>query len=226
MLTLVQARMSSSRLPGKTLSRIGGRPVLDWVLHRLVLAGISDPVVITSDDSADDVIEQHCGDVAVACSRGSLTDLLDRSYWAARHQLRFHRRVDTVIRITADCPLLDPWLLREMADLYRADRLDYATVTGCPEGLHQEMFSYDLLERAWLYASSPDEREHVVPWMLNQLIRRGAVQWDGPNQGRYTLDTQDDLRRLRRLYTLSRGRLFDMPAAEIIQLDQHATAAA
>src|ERR1051326_1059183 len=120
---IIQARMGSSRFPGKVLADLGGRPMLWHVVHRTKGATmLRDVVVATSDSPADDPIAQFCAAVAINCFRGSENDVLDRFYQTARHY-----RADTVIRITADCPLIDPSVIDRVVQRFLEGDLDYVS---------------------------------------------------------------------------------------------------
>lgn len=216
-LTVIQARMTSTRLPGKALIRVGNRTILEWVWHRLCKceADIGKVIVATSAEKSDDPISRLCLRNHVPCYRGAKDDVLDRFY----HAVRFHD-ADPVIRVTADCPLLCPELLDRMVAAYRDAGADYATVHNAPTGLVQEMLSRRALDESWAQASTPFDREHVVTWLLDgghgyKLVSVNAgfpqAGWD------LSVDTPKDLGLLRRLYEVTNGRLFDLDAGQIIQ---------
>lgn len=224
MLTVVHARMTSRRLPGKALIRVGDKTILEWVLHRLRLAGIDDPIVATSTDPSDDPIENLCNQIGVAYFRGSLDDVLDRTYRAAHY---YNRETDAVIRITADCPLLDPDLLKRTIAKYRQGGYDYVVTAGASPGFGQEIISMAALEQSWRQATDPFDREHVVTWWLHNGRKTGFVDgFDLESSHRFTLDTPNDLARLQQLYAASNGTLFDLSGKEIIRLCHHRASAA
>jgi spore coat polysaccharide biosynthesis protein SpsF (cytidylyltransferase family) len=214
--TIVQARLNSRRLPGKCLLRVGDRTILQHVLHRLSLcdADLGPIVVATSTAPSDDALAAHCHRIGVDCYRGSLDNVLDRY-----HACALQYNADTIIRVTADCPLLCPQLLAQTIDGF--DGADYATVTNAPTGLAQEMFSMRALERSWAEATSLRDREHVVTHMLH---RRGLdARWlPAPHFlrvrdfWRLTVDHPTDLGLLRRLYDLTNRRLFDLDSRTIV----------
>jgi glutamate-1-semialdehyde 2,1-aminomutase len=201
---VIQARMASTRLPGKVLADLAGRPVIDWVVQAArKIVGVDMVVVATSDEVSDDPIADWCRGSAVVCVRGSRSDVLDRFRAAAEHT-----NADIVLRLTADCPLLDPRLCGEVLALLRCD-LDYAT--NCepqtyPDGLDCEAFTRDALDRALAQAELDSDREHVT-----QVFRRlpddfaqdcATSSVPGVAMHRWTLDTPQDLDYLRQLIVL------------------------
>lgn len=190
---IVQARMSSTRLPGKVLLPLAGREVLAHVLDRLDFCKTLDEVVVaTSTDPSDDVLAQWCGSRGVPVFRGSLQDVLDRYYQCAKDN-----RATAVVRITADCPALDPTLVDEVVRGFHADGYDLFYLGGeFPDGLDCEVFAFAALERAWREAVLPSEREHVGPYIMNhpEWFRLGSLQkFKGLAHHRWTLDEPRDL---------------------------------
>ena len=119
---IIQARMSSSRLPGKVLQEIAGKPMLAWVAERAARAkGIDQVVVATTDDASDDLLELICAKLGLACHRGSLYDVLDRYYTAARAF-----QADVIVRLTGDCPLIDPGVIERTLEVFRSSHADFA----------------------------------------------------------------------------------------------------
>lgn len=160
---MIQARMSSKRLPGKVLMKIDGRPMLSYMLERVAAArNINKVVLITSIHPSDDPIAQLCKENNILCYRGSLDDVLDRYYQAAK---KF--RVDTIVRLTGDCPLMDPQMIDNVIEAYKKNNYDYVANTippkwTVPEGMDVEVFSFEKLREAWKNAKKPSEREHVT----------------------------------------------------------------
>ncbi len=187
-LAIIQARMSSSRLPGKVMQDIAGKPMLQHVIERARAARLVDQVVLaTTNDPSDDVLQHFCQEQGHPFYRGSLNDVLDRFYRAA-----FQFQADVIIRLTADCPLLDPKLidltllallgmplaldesrndqLRTNAS-HAAQSLDFAAnrlpppwKRTLPIGLDVEACSMSALEQAWRQADKDFQREHVMPY--------------------------------------------------------------
>lgn len=169
-LGILQARVSSTRLPGKVLKPLLGIPMLMRQIERLKKARKIDRLVIaTSLEAADDAIESLCIASGIACFRGSLDDVLDRCYKAACTYSPNH-----VVRLTADCPLTDPALIDDVIDFYLGGGYDYASNSveaTFPDGLDVEVFSFSCLEQAWREAALPSQREHVTPFIHQQPLR-------------------------------------------------------
>lgn len=208
--------MGSQRLPGKVLADVAGRPLLSYMLERVRRCRTVDQVVVaTSTSPEDEAIEALCKREEVACFRGSQQDVLDRYYQAARHIGQGHEDALVVVRLTADCPLIDPAIVDEAVRCYRAaaGKLDYVsnTVTRTyPDGLDVEVFSFQALARAWREARRPEEREHVTPYMIRANghagaqppFRLGAIH-SARNYAhwRWTVDYPEDLALIERLFS-------------------------
>ena len=167
---IIQARMGSSRLPGKVLRDLCGYPMVGWVARRSGRAALVDQVVVATTRSAqDDPVAVFCHQAGIACFRGDEFDVLDRYYQAALDQ-----QADIVVRLTADCPLNDPQLIdatvetlvREKLD-FTANRLPPPYQRTYPIGLDVEAATFRALEMAWNDARERFEREHVMPYLYN-----------------------------------------------------------
>ena len=199
---IIQARMSSTRLPGKVMADIAGKPLLERVVRRTRQAKSASLVMVaTTDGPQDDVIEEFCEKACTAYFRGSEQDVLDRYYQSAKSVLP-----DAVVRITADCPLIDPIVIDTVAKIFLESNCDYASNTiepTYPDGLDTEIFSYKTLERAWKEARLRSEREHVTPYMWKhpQLFRLVNVKNNKDlSKLRWTVDTAEDLEFVRCVY--------------------------
>jgi spore coat polysaccharide biosynthesis protein SpsF len=218
-IAIIQARMGSTRLPGKALMDMEGRTVLARVVSRLRRATRIDEIAVATTNSADDdVIVRECSRLNISSFRGSENDVLDRYYQAARVFT-----ADAVVRITSDCPVIDPGLVDETIGLFLRKQADYTSNTFSPiypRGLDVEVFTIAALEKAWRDARKPYEREHVTPYFyehpeLFQLVSlRGQVDH---SRYRWTLDTAEDLALLRTIYARFGGK-DDFSWCEIIQL--------
>ena len=186
---IIQARMSSSRLPGKVLRKIAEQPMLAHVVERARQARLVDQVLVaTTTDPSDDEIQRFCEARGYPCFRGSLPDVLDRYYqamtWIAAAR---PSRADIIVRITADCPLLDPAvvdltiqtflgnadekrLAGEAAYDFAANRLPPPWTRSLPIGLDTEVCSFAALERAWKEADQRFHREHVMPYLYEGVV--------------------------------------------------------
>jgi spore coat polysaccharide biosynthesis protein SpsF len=199
---IIQARMGSTRLPGKVLMDLRGRTVLARVVGRLRRATRVDEIVVaTTDCVADDAIVRECSRLGVSTFRGSEVDVLDRYYQAAR---LFAAGI--VVRITSDCPVIDPQLVDETICIFHQQRGDYASNAfprTYPRGLDTEVFTIAALEQAWRDAREPYEREHVTPYfyehpeLFRLVSQRGQIDY---SQYRWTLDTAEDLELLHTIY--------------------------
>lgn len=199
---VVQARMGSTRLPGKVLKNIGGESALARVVQRLRRSRrLSEVVIATSASSADAAIVREAERLGVRCFRGSELDVLDRFYQAARV---FH--ADVVVRITSDCPLIDSEVADHTLQAFIKDQPDYASnglERTYPRGLDTEVMSAEALACAWRKANQPHEHEHVTPFLYEhpELFRILSVTNDVDDSAyRWTLDTADDLEFIRAVY--------------------------
>lgn len=199
---LIQARMGSSRFPGKVLQDLSGHPMLWHVVDRVRRASTVDKVVVaTTDHAVDDPIARFCEQDGIGCFRGSEQDVLDRFYRAAQAN-----GADVVIRITADCPLIDPAIIDKVVARFERGDCDYASNAiryTYPDGLDTEVFSFAVLERAWREASKPSEREHVTPYLRTDKFHTANVESEipvSPARYRWTVDHPADLEFVRRVY--------------------------
>lgn len=211
---IVQARMSSQRLPGKVLADLRegdgrSRAVLDWVVGRASRATLLDDLVVaTSDDCGDDPLAEHCSTRGVRVHRGSLRDVLDRFHGAAQES-----RADVVVRITGDCPLVDPAVIDEVVrehrdggSTYTSNRLPPPHPRSWPVGLDVEVVNASALARAWREARRPHHREHVMPWFYEEPRRFPVTLVDSPVDAgdvRWTVDTAADLTAVSELVRLA-----------------------
>ncbi|MGW4482864.1 cytidylyltransferase domain-containing protein [Amycolatopsis sp. NPDC004368] len=191
---VIQARSSSTRLPGKVLRPLAGRSVLGWVVRAAAAApGVDQVVVATSDAADDDAVAEEASRCGALVARGPLDDVVARFGVA----LSLHP-ADAVIRLTADCPLLDPALIGRLAAVWRAEpSLDYVSTTlvrTLPRGFDAELVRADVLVEQVSVASGPD-REHVTSAIYRQPERyscTGVVVSPAADDLRVTLDTPED----------------------------------
>ena len=189
---IIQARMSSTRLSGKVLMPLVGKPVLWHVVNRIrACKTIAEVVVATSTDVTDDVIETWCRGADVSSYRGDLNDVLDRYYQAG-----LIHAADIVVRITADCPVVDPTIVDEVVRGYLAGGYDFYGLSGeFPDGLDCTVFAFNALARAWREAALPSEREHVGPYIEKhpEMFKSGGfTKFTGLSHHRWTLDEPRD----------------------------------
>lgn len=201
-LIIVQARMTSTRLPGKVLLPLADEPMLTRLVERLRRVQRADGIVIaTTSNATDDPIATLCAQLGVPCHRGSEHDVLSRYADAAR----LHG-VDVVVRITADCPLIDPVLIDQVIAAYEEGDSDYVSnmlPPTWPYGMAVEVFSATALAQAHTEATQPAEREHVTPfvyWHPERYRLRNVASPVDLSQHRWTVDTPEDYELVRRLF--------------------------
>src|SRR5262249_28739919 len=209
---VVQARMGSTRLPGKTLGETAGKPLLAHLVERVAASKfVEDVIIATTAHARDDVIASFADARGLKCHRGSETDVLDRIHGAVQ---RFG--VDAIVRVTPDCPLLDPRVVDVVVDAYRSGQYDYvanAAPRTYPDGLDVEVFSRAALERAWREARLPSEREHVTPYLRTSGTFRILNIEHVPDLSslKWSVDTAEDLEFARAVYAALEGHgLFSM----------------
>lgn len=220
---IVQARMGSSRLPGKVLADIAGRPMLAHVLRRAArIDGVDQCMVATTWGDEDQPVANLCADLRVACYRGHPTDVLDRYYQAAREA-----GADVIVRLTGDCPLLDPdvsqrtlsaFLESEPPLDFAANRLpDHRTY---PIGLDTEVCTFEALATAHDEATAPHQREHVMPYFYENPERFNLRLIDHERDLgnlRWTVDTPEDLEFVRAVYRALAPEM-DFGMADVVAL--------
>ncbi len=196
---VIQARIGSTRLPGKVMYALNGQPMILFLMDRVARAKNADVVALaTSDQPADDILAQTVAKAGYPVIRGPEDDVL-RRYTLAATALN----ADLVVRVTGDCPFSDPALIDALIELLRAEGADYATNVKpetWPDGLDLSVFTSDTLIAANQEASLPSEREHVVPWMWKESSLQGgsrlkAVNLPAPRDLsalRWTIDEADD----------------------------------
>lgn len=201
---IMQARVNSSRLPGKVLKKLKGKTILEHDIERIKQAKEVDGIIIATTERPEDIdivsIARKCG-VEVFC--GSEDDVLSRYYYAAK---KF--QVDHIIRITSDCPLIDPFIIDEVIQCYRQREVDIITnvpneweTMTYPRGLDLEIFSYQWLEKAFLEAKSQYDREHVSPYIYKYAKKRYYYKYEKDySQYRWTLDTIEDWQVIQKIY--------------------------
>lgn len=193
LVAIVQARMGSTRLPNKVMKSIEGRPMISLLLERLSRSGrVDDIVLATSDSARNDILADFVSGLGFAVFRGSENDVLDRYYRAASAA-----GATDVMRITGDCPFVDPELVDECIAQYYAEGCDYLSNVDPPtyaDGLDIEIFSFAALERAWREAQPGPQREHVTPYIresgqFTTANKHSSVDF---SDRRWTVDTIED----------------------------------
>ncbi len=202
---IIQARMGSSRLPGKVLAEIHGQPMIAWVVERARKSQLLDTVVLaTTVDVGDDAVAELCQSRGYHCFRGRAADVLDRYVQAAEMY-----NADIVVRLTGDCPLIDPvvidstiqaFLDSDPPAIYASNRI----VRTFPIGLDVEVMTFAALNMANRDAKEPYHREHVTPYFYEdpQRFPIVSITADGDYGGyRWTVDTTEDLRFVREIFS-------------------------
>lgn len=221
-LAILQARTSSSRLPGKALLPILGKPMLALQLERLRRCKqINRLVVATSDDASDDALASLCEAVGVTVYRGDLDDVLARFAGAASAYTP-----DVIVRLTGDCPLADAGLIDRLIVSFVGSNLDY--LSNCapatyPDGLDVEVFKYSVLRTAAAEAVLPSHREHVTPFIRKQPERFKVGNYAADvdlSRMRWTVDEPEDFEFVRRVYELLYPAKPDFNTEDILALLQ------
>ena len=199
---IIQARLGSTRLPGKVLMDISGESMLSRVVNRTKQAKLLNQVVVaTSDRSIDNAVAKEVNRLGVSAFRGSENDVLDRYYKAAQ---MFN--ADVIVRITSDCPLIDPTVIDKVVKAFLNSDMDYASnglVRTYPRGLDVEAFTISALTKTWRQASKPYERIHVTPYIYENPSIFKLLSISTPqnySNYRWTVDTPEDLEFVRRIY--------------------------
>lgn len=202
---IVQARMGSTRLPGKSLKIVEGKPLLEHLINRLRFSKKIDKIVIaTTTSKKDDVIYRLCEKLGVECFRGSEGDVLDRYYQAAKKY-----DADIIIRVTSDCPVIDPVIIDKMVDSFRQKlgEIDYLSnvypTRTYPRGLDIEIFAFGALKEAWVHATNAPDREHVTPYIYMHPEKFKIFNYKDKrdfSKYRWTVDTSEDLRLIEEIY--------------------------
>ena len=235
---IIQGRMSSSRLPGKILADIAGQPMLQRVFVRTSRsASVTETIFATTTDPSDEPVAAYCDFSGIPCTRGSLFDVLDRYYQAAKGA-----KADIVVRVTADCPIIDPTLIDDVVNTLINDEYDFVAnrlpppfPRTYPIGLDVEACTFEVLEKAWKEAKEPQHREHAMPYFyegielttINRQLQTGisprgykvAILHHTTNFGdyRWTVDTPEDLEFIRQVYSRFDGR-DDFTWKEVLEL--------
>lgn len=216
---IVQARMGSTRLPGKVLCDIAGQSMLARVIARLRRAKLVDELLIaTTDSEIDDAVVAACQSLSVPAFRGQENDVLDRYYQAA-----LSVGADAVVRVTSDCPLIDAEVTDQTVRTFLDRKVDYASNVlerRFPRGLDTEVMTIGALQRAWKHATQSYERAHVTPYIYEhpQLFTTGSFRCDHDySHHRWTVDTQEDLQFVQAVYERL-GRSGDFDWRDVLEL--------
>ena len=190
---IVQARMGARRLPGKVMMQLGSKPVIEHVVVRLQRAQLVDRIVVaTTDCQRDKVIASWCKTKGIDLFCGSEDDVLDRYYNAARD---FDAKV--IVRVTADCPLIDPEVVDKVIEGFFAENFDAFGLSGeFPDGLDCQVFTFEAIQKAWKEATLASDREHVGSYIEitnSSRFKVGGIEvFKGLGSHRWTLDEPED----------------------------------
>lgn len=221
-IAIIQVRMGSTRLPGKVLKKLNGISVLECLLEQLNHSKLlDDKIIATTTNSEDDVILKLCESNGIKCFRGSQDDVLDRYYQCAKQF-----SVKTIVRITSDCPLIDPKIIDKVIDYYFNNSYDCVNnyfKRTYPYGNDVEVFSFNILEEAWQKAHTNSEREHVTPYIYNNPDQF-SIGWienkDNFSQFHWTVDRPEDLDFIRAiLKKISKRPIFIEDILSVIKED-------
>jgi len=221
-IAIIQGRMSSSRLPGKVLAAIAGQPMLQRVFARTSRSTtVTETIFATTTDASDDPVAEYCEFSRIPFTRGSQFDVLDRYYQTAKQA-----NADIVVRITADCPVIDPDLIDDVVNTLQENEYDFVSNRlpppyhrTYPIGLDTEACTFKVLEKAWKEAREPQHREHAMPYFYEGVElttvnrqRQTGISPRGFNiailhhttdfgEHRWTVDTPEDLEFIRQIYS-------------------------
>ena len=200
---IIQARMSSSRLPGKSMIKICSKPIIEHVFDRVKSCKLIDDVILaTSIDPSDDILEEWAVNNSINCYRGSLDDVLDRFYNAS-----IFYKVDNIVRITADCPLVDPNLIDKLFRYFKSKKVSYASNTNppsFPDGFDIEIFDFNSLKEAFKKTKNIKDLEHVTPFLIrNKKFKKYNLR-NKKNLSNYKLsiDSTDDFIKVEKIFNI------------------------
>ena len=198
-----QARMTSTRLPGKVLKQVLGKPLLEYQIERLKRVKLADQIVIaTTTNYTDQPIVDLCDHLSIASYRGSEDDVLARYHGTA-----ITYQADVVVRITSDCPIIDPQVIDQVIQSYLDANPKYDYVSNCstrsyPRGMDTEIFTFQSLNEAFYQANAQSDREHVTPFIYRKSNRYnlGQINYvENHSTHRWTVDTLEDFELIKKI---------------------------
>lgn len=219
---IIQARMGSTRLPGKVMMKLADKTVLNHVIERVKQSKEIDEVIIaTTTKSEDDVIVEESKRLGVNYFRGSEDNVLSRYYYAAKEN-----NIDIIVRITSDCPLIDPKIIDEITEYHKQNEFSIVTNAGSdlnqrtyPRGLDVEVFSFTELEDAFLNADESYQREHVTLYIYENTDSTHYYKNDKDySKYRWTLDTKSDFKLITEVYSELYKGAHDFYLNDILEL--------
>jgi spore coat polysaccharide biosynthesis protein SpsF (cytidylyltransferase family) len=216
-IAIIQARMGSIRLPGKMMILLAGRPIIFHVVNRVKKSKLVDQAVLaTSDEKNNEVLIEEVKKYGIDSFVGDENDVLDRFYQCAK---KFN--ADIIVRITGDCPLIDPKIIDKVIEIFQNNQVDYASNVHpptFPDGFDVEVFSFGVLEKAWQKAKLKSEREHVTPyiWKNKEFIKKNLKNDKDFSHLRLTIDEKEDLDFLNLLFEKLNTDNYEM--SDVIQI--------
>ncbi len=219
---ILQTRMGSTRLPGKVLMKINqNKSVLDFVIKQLRFSELIDKIIIaTTNLEEDDIIEQYARDNELEYFRGSSLDVLDRYYQCAK---KF--KLNTILRVTSDCPLIDPIIIDKIIKKFNDGKYEYVSnflTHSFPNGTEAEIFSFNVLEKVWENAKESFQREHVTPYIYQNKKKffLGQIKNEKDYSNfRWSVDKKNDLELVKII--ISKIKKNPILMHDIIQLFTH-----
>lgn len=204
-IAIIQARISSSRLPGKIMKDICNKPILYHVVERVKLSRLIDKVIVaTCESSNNDVIRDLCKRENILCFSGNEDDVLDRYYQAAKSFDLSND--DIIVRITSDCPMIDPQIIDKVIKAFLNEKADYASNVQrptFPDGLDCEVFTFTALAESWKNATMKSEREHVTQFMRKYPETFKIISYENDtdlSNYRWTVDQEEDFQLVKEIY--------------------------
>lgn len=205
-IAIIQARMGSSRLPGKVMMDLCGKPVIWHVVNRVSRSKLINQVIVaTSLNNEDAVIEDFCMRSNIPVFRGDFANVLSRYYYCAKKIIDEGNAIQYIVRITADCPVIDPVVIDKVIQLALDEKLEYASNVhplSYPDGLDVEVFTFNALSTAYHNAFLPSEKEHVTLYIIkNKNLKQGNVKNPQDiSRMRWTLDHKEDYGLIKSIY--------------------------
>jgi spore coat polysaccharide biosynthesis protein SpsF len=218
-LVVLQARMSSTRLPGKVLAEINGRPMIYWEISRIRKAKLVHKVVVViSDQTSDDILAKYLGSIGQEYIRGSLDNVLERYVIA---EVKY--KPSSIIRLTADCPLVMPDLIDQFLEIFNQNDFDYLSNTlelSYPDGLDIEIIAPGILKKLLEFSLSKDEKEHVTLGIYsrkNKFRTHNVSLETNLSYFRWTVDTPDDLAFIKLIYANFESMEIDFTFEDVLK---------
>lgn len=217
---IIQARMGSTRLPGKILKTVNGKSLLLYQIERLRDCKRVDEIIIaTTDKTQDNVIEEFCKKIDISVFRGSENDVLSRYFFAAQKS-----KAQTIVRITSDCPLIDPQIVDSVVEFYQKNPFDYVSNVmerTFPRGLDTEVFSFESLTKVYNEAREEEEREHVTLHYYrnpDQFSIGSLMNEQNLSHFRLTVDTEEDFDLIQKIINHLYKKNTKFRLADIVEL--------